>query len=145
MYPTPTGTPVPLTKPAFTVNAALSCGDDPYSFAGGLAVRQEHPLLFAPAYKWTCLQQKLIGADGHMSSWNATIFANATKFYNLPPTTYSIDGGLSGSGVLDVAREVQLRIKHWGYAYQISGDTKWADRTWQEIVVCFRLVSSFDS
>jgi len=25
-----------------------------------------------------------------------------------------------GSGVLDVAREVQLRIKHWAYAYPVG-------------------------
>lgn len=47
----------------------------------------------------------------------------------------SIDGGLGGSGVLDVAREVQLRIKHWGYAYQMTNDTKWVDRCWLEVLV----------
>lgn len=53
----------------------------------------------------------------------------------MAPTVYAIDGGLSGSGVLDVAREVQLRIKHWGYAYKLSNDTKWVDRAWQELQV----------
>lgn len=117
-------------------NAALSCGDDPYSFGnpGSLDVRKEHPLLFAPGYKWQCLP-KLIAGDSYMSSWNATIFANATRFAAMAPTNYSIDGGLTGSGVLDVAREVQLRIKHWGYAYKMTNDTKWVDRTYLELQV----------
>lgn len=70
-----------------------------------------------------------------MSYWNETIFANATKFYEDNPTNYSIDGCPSCSGVLDVAREVQLKIKHWGYAYKLSNDTKWADRAWRELEV----------
>lgn len=37
--------------------------------------------------------------------------------------------------MLDVAREVQLRIKHWGYAYKLSNDTKWVDRAWLELTV----------
>lgn len=128
-----------LATPAFVNNAALSCGADPYAFSntgGPLSVRKEHPLLFAPAYKWACLP-KLIAADSHMRQWNATIFRNATAFAALSPVAYVEDGGLTGSGVLDPAREVQLRIKHWGYAYQISKDTKWVDRAWQELVVSF--------
>ena len=55
---------------------------------------------------------------------------NATMYYNrtfaLPPThavvvkqrtvpvaTYVYDGGPAGSGVLDIARGTQLRVKHW--------------------------------
>lgn len=78
-----------------------------------------------------------------MSYWNDTIFTNATKFYETNPTNYSIDGCLSCSGVLDVAREVQLKIKHWGYAYKISNDTKWADRAWRELEVSFTRPSLF--
>ncbi|ORY74549.1 chondroitin AC/alginate lyase [Leucosporidium creatinivorum] len=132
-YPTSTGS-AKIAAPAFTTNDSLSCGSDPYSFgtSDSLTVRKEHPLLFAPSYKWECLP-KLIAQDSYMSYWNDTIFANATKFYDTNPTNYSIDGCLSCSGVLDVAREVQLKIKHWGYAYKISNDTKWADRAWREL------------
>ena len=135
LYPTSTGT-AKVTPPAFVSNAALSCGADPYSFGdtSSLTVRKEHPLLVAPAYKWNCLP-KLIAQDSYIANWNATIFANASKFYDLPPTPYTEDGGLTGSGVLDVAREVQLRIKHWGYAWRLSNDTKWVDRAWTELLV----------
>ncbi|KAM0750669.1 hypothetical protein T439DRAFT_289176 [Meredithblackwellia eburnea MCA 4105] len=133
LYPTTTGS-AKIAAPTVIASSALSCGSDPYQFSNpaSLTVRAEHPLLFAPKYKWDCLP-KQIAADSYMASWNATIFANATKFYDMAPTQYVEDGGLSGSGVLDVAREVQLRIKHWGYAYKISNDTKWVDRAWLEL------------
>jgi hypothetical protein len=119
-------------------NSSLSCGDDPELSSISLtSIRSSHPLLIAPDYKWSCLP-KLIAADSYMSYWNDTVFSNATKFYDLAPTNYTEDGGLSGSGVLDVAREVQLRIKHWGYAYKLTNDTKWVDRTWQELLVRLR-------
>ncbi|KAL8278292.1 hypothetical protein RQP46_009324 [Phenoliferia psychrophenolica] len=134
LYPTSTGS-AKISTPTFSTNSALSCGTDPYSFdTSSLTVRTDHPRLFAPSYKWQCLP-KLVRGDAYMSSWNDTIFTNATKFLGMSPTNYTEDGGLSGSGVLDVAREVQLRIKHWGYAWKMSNDTKWADRAWQELVV----------
>ncbi|MBW0476167.1 hypothetical protein O181_015882 [Austropuccinia psidii MF-1] len=123
------------SPPSFSSSNALSWGTDPNQpDQSGSSVRQDHPRLFAPAYKWARLPA-LIQNDPYLASWNATIFLNATMFYNLPPTNYSIDGGYAGSGVLDVAREVQLRLKHWAYAYKLSNDTKWADRAWRELQV----------
>jgi hypothetical protein len=31
---------------------------------------------------------------------------------------------------------VKMRIKNWGYAWQMSNDTKWVDRAWNELEVC---------
>lgn len=135
LYPTTTGSAL-IGPPTTLTDSKVSCESDPYTFTdpSSFAVRDEHPLLVAPAYKWNCLLNQ-IPNDPYLSSWNATIFLNATKFYNYPPTNYSIDGGLGGSGVLDVAREVQLRIKHWAYVYRMTNDTKWVDRTWLEVTV----------
>lgn len=77
----------------------------------------------------------LAAVDPFLMRWNKTIFDKAMVFYNMTPTNYTIDGSLEGGGVLDVAREVQLRVKHWAYAYRLSNDTKWLDRTWREIVL----------
>ncbi|KAM0789095.1 hypothetical protein ACM66B_003152 [Microbotryomycetes sp. NB124-2] len=135
IYPSSTGSAA-ISKPTTVSNSALSCQADPYSFSNpsSLSVRNEHPLLFAPSYKWSCLQQQ-ISQDYYLSYWNDTIFTNATKFYNMQPTNYSIDGCLSCSGVLDVARQVKLKIRHWTYVWKVSNDTKWVDRTWQELQV----------
>jgi hypothetical protein len=122
--------------PAVGSNASLAWGTDPGAPTNGSlsAVRPDHPRLFAPAQRWERLPA-LIAADPYLAAWNKTIFDNATAFYSMPPTNYSIDGGLSGSGVLDVAREVQLRIKHWAYAYRMTNDTRWSDRVWEEVLV----------
>ena len=93
-----------------------------------------HPRLFATQQNWNALPKK-ISTDPYLKKWNHTIMTKANTFASMPPTNYSIDGGLEGSGVLDVAREVQLRIKHWAYAYRVTGDTKWVDRTWDELLV----------
>ncbi|GAA96245.1 hypothetical protein E5Q_02909 [Mixia osmundae IAM 14324] len=124
--------------PTYTTNSTLLCSDSAFAAGSGQSgnyqVRGDHPRLFATATKWDCLRSN-IAQDAYLAYWNETIFANATKLAALSPTNYSIDGGLSGSGVLDVAREVQLRLKHWGYAWKMSNDTKWADRAWQEVLV----------
>ncbi|CEQ40577.1 SPOSA6832_02215, partial [Sporobolomyces salmonicolor] len=131
MYPTTTGS-AKIASPTVIANSSLSCGSDPYTGASLTNIRNEHPLLIAPSYKWECLSKQIAG-DSYMSYWNDTIFQNATIYYNDPPTNYSIDGCLSCSGVLDVARQVQLKIKHYAYAYKLSNDTKWVDRTWLEL------------
>lgn len=63
---------------------------------------------------------------------NKTIFDNATRLADEGLQDYVIDGD---SGALDVARQVQQKIKHWAYAYMLSNDTKWLDRTYRELVV----------
>jgi len=124
--------------PTLSSNADLSCGDDPFTGSGdgnsNFQVRSDHPRLFAPQYRWDCLRTKLIANDAHLQSWNETIFGNATAFAAMDPVAYTPDGGLSGSGVLDNAREVQLRMKHWAYAWRMTNDTKWSDRAWTEIL-----------
>jgi len=116
--------------------AGLCQTDNPdYSVSGGdLNVRSDHPRLFAASSKWNCLPSQ-IAQDAYLRSWNATIFTNATRYANMDPVTYDVDGGLSGSGILDVARELQLRVKHWAYAYRLSNDSSWVERTWQELLV----------
>ncbi|KAM0751042.1 hypothetical protein T439DRAFT_288209, partial [Meredithblackwellia eburnea MCA 4105] len=133
LYPTTTGS-ASISTPTVLANSSLACTDT-YSFTdtASLTVRNEHPLLFAPSYKWECLRTKTIAQDSYLSFWNETIFVNASKFYDMSPVNYTEDGGLSGSGVLDVARQVQLRIKHWGYAWKMTNDTKWVDRAWLEL------------
>ena len=49
--------------------------------------------------------------------------------------SYPMIPGLDGSGVLDVAREMKLRVKNWAYAYHLTNETKYADRAWLELQV----------
>ncbi|KAM0789094.1 hypothetical protein ACM66B_003151 [Microbotryomycetes sp. NB124-2] len=133
MYPSSTGS-ARVSTPTFVANAALDCPSsldpDPAGRGGtGFTVRDEHPRLFARQDRWQCLPQ-LVQADSYMAYWNDTIMANASRMYDEDLQPYVIDGS---SGVLDVARQVQSKIHHWGYAYKMTNDTRWADRMWREL------------
>lgn len=107
------------------------CADD--SFSGSTSNMRPHPRLMTTAAQWDCLPKK-IQNDAYLTLWNYTIFQNATSWYGMDPVKYDIDGGYTGSGILDPARELQLRVKTFAYAYHLSGnDTKWANRAWSEL------------
>jgi hypothetical protein len=120
------------------IDESLAWGDDPGSPTTGddspINVRLDHPRLFASKHRWKRLP-KLITKDAYLFNWNKTIFEKALEWYGLLPVNYTIDGVFMGNGVLDVARTMQLRIKHWAYSYRLSHDYKWVDRTWEELVV----------
>lgn len=61
---------------------------------------------------------------------------NASYYASLPPVVHVFDGGPAASGILDPAREVKQRAKHFAYAYRRSNDTQWVDRLWRELQVC---------
>ena len=126
-----------LSSPVLVANSSLAWGPDPDTPSPSESldnVRFDHPRLFASKFRWNRLTE-LIAVEPYLNNWNKTIFENATTFLAKAPVTYNIDGELTGSGVLDVAREFQLRIKHWAYAYRLSNDRKWVDRTWEELIV----------
>lgn len=77
----------------------------------------------------------MIESDPYFKFWNETIVANASATIGEDPVPYTPDGGLSGSGVLDVAREMKVRVKNWAYAYRITGETRYADRVYRELQV----------
>lgn len=124
-----------------TSNAAADCGTDPWTSKGstngkgtGLDIRPDHPRLIAPAYKWNCLP-KMIAADSYLSKWHSQIMSDANKAFSASLVTYVYDGGPSGSGVLDPARQVQMRIKLFAYAWRFTKDSKWVSRAWDELYV----------
>ena len=126
-----------FTSPTFvaTTNSKVAWPQDPFQPASPnvLTTRQDRPKLIAPAYKWQALPS-LIQNDPYLQGWNATIFGNATSYFNLTPVEYIKDGD---SGFLDVARAIKMRVKAFSYVYRMTNDTKWVDRTWAELLVCF--------
>lgn len=125
-----------FTAPTVTANPKLTWPTDPFQPANPepTQVRPDHPRIIAPSYKWQVLPQ-FVAQDPYLSEWNDTIMGNATAYFNSPPVTYAVDGGLTLSGILDCSRQVKERIKAWGYAYQMTNDTKWSDRAWLEMQV----------
>ncbi|TBU63749.1 chondroitin AC/alginate lyase [Dichomitus squalens] len=132
IYPSTTNTAA-FTTPTFVPsnNAALAWPKDPFqpSNPQPTSVRTDRPRILAPSYKWEALPN-LIKNDPYFKFWNDTIFGNATAYFSLPPVVYHLDGG---SGILDNAREIKMRIKAFAYVYRMTNDTKWLDRTFTEL------------
>lgn len=97
------------------------------------SVRPDRPRLIAPKYKWDALPD-LIAKDPYLAMWNKTIFGNASTWAAQGNVPYVADGGLTGSGILDVSRQVKERMKAWGYAWRLTKDQQWPDRAWQQLV-----------
>ena len=132
VYPATTNTAA-FSEPTFNPsdNAEFAWPQDPFrpSSPSTTNVRTDRPRLFAPAYKWAALPN-LIENDVYLRSWNDTIFRNATAYAALEPVAYVEDGS---SGILDVAREVKMRLKAFSYAYRMSNDPQWSQRAWTEL------------
>jgi hypothetical protein len=122
-----------FSTPTFNPSSNLAWPKDPFqpSNPAPTSVRSDRPRLIAPSYKWAGLASR-IAADPYLSSWNNSIFGNATAYYSLPPVVYHMDGS---SGILDNAREIKMRIKAFAYVARMTNDTKWVDRAWAEIQV----------
>jgi hypothetical protein len=111
-------------------NETLSWGI-PLESSSGDDVKSTHPRLIATNDHWRRLPA-IILVDPYLAHWNESIFSKAAQLSAELPVAYNLDGG---NGVLDTAREVQLRIKHWAYAFRLSNDTRWKDRIWDELLV----------
>ena len=119
------------TAPAATSdNKAVTCNDDQNNLS--FQNPRPHPRVMAPGYLWNCMKDR-ISKDAYLTIMDKSVMQNATAFYNMPVTNYAVDGGFSGSGILDVAREIQLRVRSWAYAYRMTKDQKWLQRTWLEL------------
>ena len=99
-----------------------------------MQVTTDRPRIGGVPGRWSCLQD-YIKADAYMKSWNDTIFDQAEHFQNTPAPAWIPDGGLTGSGVLDQARECQQAVKSNAYAFRITGDNKYKDVVWDRLKV----------
>jgi hypothetical protein len=137
----PSTTAAAFSSPTLVASSKIVWPADPFKpgTPSPTTIRQDRPRLFAPGYKWDALPQ-LIQSDPYLKGWNDTIIGNATAYYALPPVKYNMDGP---SGILDNAREVKMRIKAFAYAFRITKDTKWVDRTWVEIQNAAGLTGNF--
>lgn len=96
-------------------------------------VQNSHPRLFATPEQWLGLPE-LIARDPFLARWNESIFDKAQALYEKPTVNISSELRLRASGILDEAREVQLRIKNWAYVYRMTKHSRWKHRIWEEIL-----------
>lgn len=96
-------------------------------------VRKSHPRLFATSEMWMQLPE-LIARDPYLARWNETIFDKAQELHEKPTVHITSEMRARGSGILDEAREVQLRIKYWAYVYRLTKNNRWKRRIWEVIL-----------
>lgn len=136
----PYGNPAYVPSQVDTATAAYNgkahnqtCSDS-WTPTNSLTDLRPHPRIMTTQAEWDCLPTK-IQNDAYLTFWNSTIFANATAWASEPPVAYVADGGYTGSGILDVSRNVQQRVKAWSYAYKLSNNTYFKDRLYYELNV----------
>ncbi|EJD45784.1 hypothetical protein AURDEDRAFT_114063 [Auricularia subglabra TFB-10046 SS5] len=122
----------PTFAPAAQATAAWPADSFKPANPSPKVVREDRPRLMAPKYKWDALPD-LIAKDPYMKAFDAQIMKNASEYWNMPIVRYVEDGGLTGSGILDVSREIKMRIKAYAYAYRRTQETKWMDAAWKEL------------
>ncbi|CCF51198.1 hypothetical protein NDA11_007925 [Ustilago hordei] len=123
---------VDTSAPAYNGQAHNSSCSDSWTATNSLTSLRPHPRIMTTEAEWDCLPTK-IANDAYLTVWNSTIFTNATNWSSKPPVAYVADGGFTGSGILDVSREVQQRVKAFAYAYKISNNTAFKNRLYLEL------------
>ncbi|TIB77966.1 hypothetical protein E3Q23_01019 [Wallemia mellicola] len=112
-----------------------ACNENPPSVSGdGIPVTTDRPRIGGVPGRWDCLHD-YVNADSYMKSWNETIFQQADHFLNTPAPAWIPDGGLTGSGVLDQAREVQQAVKAFAYAFRITNNEEYKNAVWDRLKV----------
>lgn len=89
----------------------------------------EHPRLMLRADDVTRMQQQIV-TDPNMSQWYAQLKANADQILPLPVSEYELPDGIR---LLSVSREVLSRVQTLAMTYLLSGESKYAERAWQEL------------
>lgn len=88
-----------------------------------------HPRLHVDANGFNEIKQN-IQSNANIRLWSNQIILQADNLLDTTPLEYNIPDGLR---LLDTSREVQDRLLALSYAYQITGDTKYAKRAWKEM------------
>ncbi|MDR0405300.1 MAG: hypothetical protein LBH54_00750, partial [Clostridiales bacterium] len=65
------------------------------------------------------------------AGWYAKILTAANGYLNKPPSHFQLDS--SGKRLLNVSNEVSARMTSLGFVYQMTGDTRYAERAWLEL------------
>lgn len=96
----------------------------------------DHPRLYARAADFAILRQKIV-SDPQMVSWYAKFLANADKYVNwdtIPPNYLSIVVIQNGYLTSDYTRSFPERMSALSLAFQITGQQKYADRAYKEMM-----------
>ncbi|WP_168120070.1 discoidin domain-containing protein [Paenibacillus sp. HB172176] len=93
----------------------------------------EHPRLLATSDDFDAVSQRML-TDTTFQQWYAEVEQEADDMLQDPLPVYdtSQDHG-SGNFLNSISRTELDRMLHWGFMYQMTGDTAYVDRAWQDL------------
>jgi len=90
-----------------------------------------HPRLFATAERFAWLRQQITdNPTGQPAQWYASLYRSATNLFTAAPVTYVLD---NRGTILSQSRTVANRMYQLGLAWNMSGDSNFAERAWIEL------------
>jgi hypothetical protein len=87
-----------------------------------------HPKLLATGQEFVDIKAR-IASDSTLNSWYPSLIYRADKLLGSPTLSYK----LTGARLLSVSEEAVDRAYTLGFAWQISGDPKYAAKLWQDL------------
>lgn len=118
--------------PAYTAGAGeeyLPGASDVYAAFEASGMEGVHPRLLADQSDFEYFRSQL-GTGSLCDDWISSIIKTADRYYDSAPSGYVIQDGLR---LLAVSRKTLERVTAWSFAYQITGDERYAERTWTEL------------
>jgi hypothetical protein len=92
-------------------------------------LRRTHPRLLASAEDFARLKTQ-VHSDAQLRQWHEQLRGQAQKILTEPPSKYEIPDGLR---LLGVSRRVLQRTYTLALLYRLDGDSRYVERTWQEL------------
>ena len=100
------------------------------------SAKVEHPFILATGPQFARVRAALAGPEGDAFIKNACAYAmeQAGCLLDTPPCTHCL---LDGKRMLEVSREVLNRVVTLGFAWRLTGESRYAKRGWVELArVC---------
>lgn len=92
-------------------------------------LKSGHPRLHASASDFAALKARIV-SDETLKPWYDDVKNRGDRILDESPSIYEIPDGLR---LLNTSRRVVSRIYTLGFLYQITGDSKYAERAWKEL------------
>lgn len=116
-----------VMMPSSSAYAASSLSN-PLPTASTVSPRPDHPRLLIDAAKVESIKQR-IATPALSREYNALI-THATALLQAPYLQYAKEDGVR---ILPVSQELTTRAQTLGLAFQLTGDTRYADRLWRNL------------
>jgi hypothetical protein len=88
-----------------------------------------HPRLLATSADFADLRKR-VSSEPPLGSWHSNLLVQAKEILSAPPSRYEIPDGLR---LLETSRRVVHRVYTLGLLYELDGDSRYAERAWQEL------------